>query len=159
MIKSPRSATATGGMTSRRSGLRNTSRRKSTSKIGDETVLSQNLRAALAGQNKQVAFPSCFELLQSEASCIVFIMKINFQSCANKLNFHIKNFALILPFIMRLKATQEFYFMLHLSVYLHCPRKRLPQYLHRNNTCQNGNNSEFSGIYFGSQGIMPKQHR
>ena len=40
-------------------------------------------------------FPSYFEPhYENEALCIVFIMKISFQSYANKTNFHMKSFTL-----------------------------------------------------------------
>ena len=49
------------GVKKKRSGVWNTSDRKSTSKIGDETVLSQNLRAAWARQNKLKETVNCQE--------------------------------------------------------------------------------------------------
>ena len=50
-------------------------------------------------------FPSCFEPhCKSEAKCIV--MKISFQSYANKTNFHMKSFALS-PFTMRFTAIRK----------------------------------------------------
>ena len=53
--------------------------------------------------------PSCCEPQhESEASFMVFIMKISFlHSYANKTNFHLKSFALSLAFIMRFKAIQK----------------------------------------------------
>ena len=53
-------------------------------------------------------FPSCFEPhSQSEAKCKTFHVKISFHSNANKTNFHMKRFALILAFIMRFTATRK----------------------------------------------------
>ena len=49
-------------------------------------------------------FLSCFERhYESEALCIVFIMKINFHSCANNTEFQMKSFTLSLAFVMRFK--------------------------------------------------------
>ena len=58
------------------------------------------------GRNRP--FPSCFEPHCSKAKCKVFIMKISFNSYANKTNyFHLKNFALSLAFIVRFTATRK----------------------------------------------------
>ena len=42
---------------------------------------------------------------ESEAKFKVFIVRISFHSYVNKTNFHVKNFALSLAFIMRLTTT------------------------------------------------------
>ena len=42
-----------------------------------------------------------------EAKCKVFIIKISFNSYANKTNFHMKSFALSLAFIVRFTATRK----------------------------------------------------
>ena len=53
-------------------------------------------------------FPSCFKPHRdSEVSCIVFMMKISFHSSANKINFHMKSFALSLTFVMLFKASRK----------------------------------------------------
>ena len=53
-------------------------------------------------------FPSCCEPhYESEAKCKAFHMKISFDCIRMKTNFHTKNFALSLTFIMRLKATRK----------------------------------------------------
>ena len=53
---------------------------------------------------------SCFEPhYESEAKCKVFIMRTRlvFRSYANKTNFHMKNFAVRLAFIMRFTGSQN----------------------------------------------------
>ena len=53
-------------------------------------------------------FPSCCEPhYESEAKCKTFHSKISFVCIWMKINFHNKNFALSLAFIMRLKATRK----------------------------------------------------
>ena len=53
-------------------------------------------------------FPSCCEPhYKSEAKCKTFHMKISFLCIWMKTNFHNKNFALSLAFIMRFKATRK----------------------------------------------------
>ena len=54
-------------------------------------------------------FPSCFEPhYESEAKCKVFVLEISFHSYANKTsNFHMKNFALSLAFIVKLRLTRK----------------------------------------------------
>ena len=53
-------------------------------------------------------FPSCCEPhYESEAKCKTFHMKISFVCIWMKTNFHNKNFALSLAFIMRFKATRK----------------------------------------------------
>ena len=44
---------------------------------------------------------------QSEAKYKVFIVKISFNSYANKTNFHMESLALTLAFIMRFTATRK----------------------------------------------------
>ena len=66
-------------------------------------------------------FPSCCEpLYESEAKCKAFHMKISFACIWMKTNFHNKNFALSLVFIMRFTATRKWpilYYKLLLSIY------------------------------------------
>ena len=53
-------------------------------------------------------FPNCFQPhYESEAKCKVFVMKISFHSYANKINFHMKSFALSVAFIVRFTATRK----------------------------------------------------
>ena len=54
-------------------------------------------------------FPSCFEphYESTKAKCKTFHMKISFVCIGMKTNFHNKNFALSLAFVMRFKATQK----------------------------------------------------
>ena len=52
-------------------------------------------------------YRSCTIDHESEASCIVFIIKVSFHSCVNKTNFYMKSFALSLAFVMRLEATRN----------------------------------------------------
>ena len=53
-------------------------------------------------------FPSCFKPHRdSEVSCIVFVTKISFHSNANKINFHMKSFAICLTFVMLFKASRN----------------------------------------------------
>ena len=49
----------------------------------------------LPGKNNR-PFSSCFEPHESDARCIVFIMKISFHSYANKTNFRVKSLVVVL---------------------------------------------------------------
>ena len=63
-------------------------------------------RCTLGSDNRP--FPSCFEpRYESDASCIVFIVKISLHSYAKKTNLHMKSFALSLAFGMRFKDTRK----------------------------------------------------
>ena len=81
--------------------------------ISNELVLNRAYRAyteillkCFSRSNRP--FPSSFESrYESEASCLVFIMKISFHSSANKTNFIMKSFALSLAYVMSFKTTRE----------------------------------------------------
>ena len=63
-------------------------------------VISDKYMNTSGGKERNKPFPSCFEPhYESEAKCKVFVLlKISFHSYANKTNFHMKSFALILLF-------------------------------------------------------------
>ena len=58
-------------------------------------------------KNYESAFVIIWPQYESEAKCRVFIMKISFHSYANKTDFHMKTFTLILAFIRRFTATRK----------------------------------------------------
>ena len=79
-------------------------------------------------------FPSIFERhCESEAPCIVFIVKISFHSYANyKTTFHFKSFARSLA-LMRFKATRKWPIpcLLDITVKFENNRKKIPRYSQR----------------------------
>ena len=73
-------------------------------------------RYIMAAMSVVRPFPSCCEPHhESEAKCKTFHMKISFVCILMKTNFHNKNFALSLAFIIRFKATRKWSVNFHLN--------------------------------------------